>query len=660
MLDLNIGLSALQASQTAMDLIGQNIANAGTPGYNLETPTLTEQAPSEVNGISIGGGVDVATVQRLQNSLLDDAVAQNTSTTGSLNSQLSALQQVQSLIAPAQGETIPDLTQAFFDQVQQLTTQPNDVTQRTEVLASATALVRQLNAVSQGIASLSSGLTTQIGQTVSQINGLTSQIAGLNGQIAQQEALGQTPNSLLDQRDELIQQMAGLTNLQTVDQGHGVTNVLIGGMLVVAGNNATALQTSVGANGVSIETAATAPTPVTVAGGSLGGMLQVQSQVLPAYQESLNQFTQALVQQVNEVQATGVGLSGPQSFIAGTNGVSSVTVPLAQANLAFPPQTGSLYVTVTNQATGQSTMTQVNINPATESLQDVAASLSQVPNLQGLVNSQNGTLQVLAQPGYAVSFTSQTPATPASSSITGTTGPQIGGAYTGTADGSLTFTVVGSGTVGSASNLTLQVQDQSGNTLASLNIGQGYTAGTALQLGNGMTVQLAAGTANAGDTFTALTVAQPDTAGILSALGLNTFFSGNNAANVAVNPALLNDPTKLAASTTGQPGDASNLQSLAALANQSLSGLGNQTLSQFGTNLVGQVGTQVEQLTDAQTSQNALGQQLEAQQQSVSGVDSNEQLVQLLQFQRSYQMASEYISSINQALSSLMNVIPVL
>ena len=67
----------------------------------------------------------------------------------------------------------------------------------------------------------------------------------------------------------------------------------------------------------------------------------------------------------------------------------------------------------------------------------------------------------------------------------------------------------------------------------------------------------------------------------------------------------------------------------------------------------------VQDLSNQQTAQQALGQQLTAQQQAVSGVDTNEELTNLLQYQRSFQMASEYINVVNQTLTTLMGIIPV-
>jgi flagellar hook-associated protein FlgK len=163
-------------------------------------------------------------------------------------------------------------------------------------------------------------------------------------------------------------------------------------------------------------------------------------------------------------------------------------------------------------------------------------------------------------------------------------------------------------------------------------------------------VKLTAGTVNAGDSFQVNVAANPDTAGILPALGLNSFFTGSTPGTFAVNPALLANPGLLAASKSGEPGDSSNVNQLVALGNQNTMAGGTQTFNQFLANLIGNVGTQVQDATNQQTAYNALGAQLQNQLQSNTGVDSNGELIKLVQYQQSYEMSAKYVSMVSQTL----------
>src|SRR5207237_955137 len=128
----------------------------------------------------------------------------------------------------------------------------------------------------------------------------------------------------------------------------------------------------------------------------LAGLLQLRNQSIPGFAGRLDTLAHTFAQQFDEIQATGLGTGGPLTFTACTRGVSKTTAALSQANLGFPPQAGSLFITVTDKATGNRTTSEVKIDPATQSLQDVATAISAVPNLQGVVDAQTGTLQILA------------------------------------------------------------------------------------------------------------------------------------------------------------------------------------------------------------------------------------------------------------------------
>lgn len=652
----NPGVSALDAAQTALNLIGNNLANANTPGYHRQVLDLTEADPTLMSNISVGSGVQVSDTRRQIDNLLQTAITTQTYSLADTSSQLSTLQQVQSSLSPSSG-SLHDYIEQFFNQLNQLATQPSDTTQRAVVLATAQNLAGEFNSLNTSLGQVRNGIDSQLGNAVTNINALAQQIAQLNALIRDASIRGINPNDQLDQRDQLVNKLAGIVGVQVIPSDADQVTVLAAGVPVVVGSQNTALQFSIAAGNVAQVTLSGSTTPLTVTGGQLGGLLTARNQSLADVQTQLDTLASSFMKNVDAVQATGLGLSGPSTFLSGTRGVTNLNLPLNKAGLAFPPQAGTLYVSVTNLATGIRTLTPVNIDPSTQSLNDVAAALSAIPNLQAVTNAQNGTLQIMAKPGYAFDFAGRLPSSPNTSGFTGTATPGIGGQYTGTSNDTYTFQVVGSGTVGVTPNLALKVTDASGNPIATLNIGQGYSPGTPLTVANGVTVQLASGTANNGDVFSTPVIAQPDTAGILTSLGLGTFFTGSSSADIAVQPALLSNPSLLAASRNGTTGDNSNLTRLIALHDQTLLGNGTQTFTQANDAIVGSVASQVQQLTTLKTSQQALGQQLTAQQQSISGVDPNEELVNLLNFQRSFQIASEYLGVVNTTLQSLTQIV---
>ena len=318
-----------------------------------------------------------------------------------------------------------------------------------------------------------------------------------------------------------------------------------------------------------------------------------------------------------------MSVSGGLTFVEGTRGVSDITKPLDEANLAFPVQAGSLYVSVTNTATGQRTLTQLTIDPSKQSLQDIASMLSSVGHIQGIADSQTGTLEIVAQPGYTFDFAGRLPSTD-TSGMTGTAVPQVTGAYTGSNNDNYTFKVIGTGTVGVTPNLSLQVQNSAGTVIATMNIGQGYSPGYPL---SGR--QRDSGSARLwhGERWRHVLHADGGEPGHRQSAvcpRCKQFLHWVQRGNLAVSSTLSENPQNLAAGLTGQAGDGSNLQRMLAVQNTPVLNGNTQTLSQFYEGLVGDIGTQVQQLTQQQATQQATAQQLLAQQQSVSGVDPDQ------------------------------------
>lgn len=652
---LSIGLSGLTANQLLIALAGQNIANAATPGYHRQAADLRPRS----YGLPLGDGVQIAGIRRFGDSLLDDAVTQNNFDLQNVTTQLGNMQQLQSLLASGNG-SLDQLLGQFFNQLEQLSAKPSDQAQRQVVLNSAVGLTNGINGLRGNIAQVKSGLDSQLQQVVNQINALTPQIADLNGQIQRATSQGLTVNELQDQRDQLISQLSDFADVRTINQDLGQKTVLAGGVPLVIGNQSTALEFTVDAkNQAVIATAGTPQNPLTVTGGQAGGLLTVRNSVLPNYQNRLDTLAQRLVTGLDGVHATGIPLSGPLTQLTGQRAVRNASVPLANAQVAFPPQAGTLTVSITDQATGQRTTHALAIDPATQSLQDVAAAFSSIPHLQGVVNTQTNTLSLIAQPGYGFDFAGRLSTQPDTSAITGTASPQIAGTYTGTTNDAYTFNVVGTGTVGVTPNLSLQVKNSSGQLLGTYNIGEGYSPGSDLPDINGVVAQLGAGTVNNGDQFGVQVTAKPDTSGILTALGINTLFVGDQASNLSVRPDLVANPQLLAGSRTGQAGDASNIQSLVKLRDTPLLANGSQTFVQYYSRLVGDVGTTTKQLGQDQAAKQVLDQQLRSQQQSIEGVDVNEELVRLSQFQQSFQATSKYLNVVDQTMDDLINIITV-
>ena len=235
----------------------------------------------------------------------------------------------------------------------------------------------------------------------------------------------------------------------------------------------------------------------------------------------------------------------------------------------------------------------------------------------------------------------------------------IGGEYTGSHNGVLTFRPNMDGTVGTTPGLKIQVFDASGAQLAELDVGAGYTPLTELPVIDGVTLSLGFGQLSAtdGDVFDLHVVADADTADVLPALGLGVLFSGHDAATIHVRDDLQSAPHLLAASASGASGDAGNLLRLLALDTQGVAGLGDATLGEGWGDVLSEVGLEISSAGSARESEQYLLDSFEQRRAQLTGVNVDEELVFLIEQEQAFNAASQYIRVVADLNTELMNII---
>lgn len=654
MLEFSIGVSALQAAQRAMEVTGNNVTNANTPGYHRQVVKLAAESPMELNGNSFGRGVQIVDIQRVVSTQLEAAITAQGTQNGYVESMQASMSQLQGSI-PTDSSSIANQLGSVFNSLQAASSQLGNPASRQIVLSNATALTSQFNTLASNMDTMRTSLESEIKSSVDSVNPMLKQIADLNSQIASFIDQGASPNDLLDKRDQLINDVAAQMPIE-VQEGaeHQVTLLQAGAPLVINGNSQQ-LQYTLDKNGMMDVSVVKGKASLSIDGGQLGALLQMRNQQLPDFRQRLDDLAHQVAAQFDAIQSTGIGVNGGFTQLVGQRAALHLDTPLDQAGLAFPPSAGSLYISMTNTTTGQKTMYDVPFDPSAQSLKDVSNSIgATVPNLQSFVNNQTGTLSLFASPGYKFDFAGGVDSAPTTSFSAGTTvTATTGGTVTDGVNQTLTYTFLANGTVGVTPGLQAQVADQSGNVIGVVNIGQGYEAGQPLDAGNGVTLALSAGTVAAGDSLTTRAIGSPDSGGLLTALGLNTFFSGNDARSMKVSDQLQADSGQLSTSRTGQPGDTSNLQRFVALQDSQVMGSGSQTLSDYFNQMVSDIGTKLNLLNQQSSTNQVLTTRLQDQQQGISGVDINEEMVNVIKYQQMFQSAAKYISAVNDMYQQL-------
>ena len=235
---------------------------------------------------------------------------------------------------------------------------------------------------------------------------------------------------------------------------------------------------------------------------------------------------------------------------------------------------------------------------------------------------------------------------------------KVSGTYTGSANESYTFVPESDGQIGQTPNLRVRVLDGNGNLVTTVDVGRGYEPDKPIDLGDGIKVAFGAGSlsATAGQVFQLDALADSDTSDFLVATGMNAFFLGSSASDIEVNPELLANPDRLAAGVGTAEGDAGNLARILGLRASDLDDLDSNTIEDFYADLVGDVGFDSAAAMQGLTSENKLLAQLQAEREAVSGVNMDEEMVNMMQFQQSYQAAARFIAVAQEMTDTLINL----
>lgn len=651
-----IGISGINAAQKAIDIIGNNIANAATEGYHRQRVELAPAYMTQIGSLLLGGGVNLSDVKRMIDNLLEREILNRQSSLSQVAQECTALRTVES----AFGELGTDgglstVIDHFFNALQDLTAHPTEIVWQSQAVTVADTLAGQFRTLADFLLDLEDQVTLEAQTIIERINTLTSQIADLNNNIERMEVGGTRTNNLRDQRDQCIAKLAELVGIETIVRDHGVVDVSVAGIPIVAGAFGAELEVGFdesGEMGISLKDAYCYVTDVQ--GGKLGGLISLQNDLLSDIHDDLDNLASTLIQKVNQYHVQGVGADGSFTQLTGW------IMPSEDLADFDPPVTdGKFYIRRTDTSTGQITRHEINVNASTDTLTTIAAAISAI---NGLSASSGGSkLSITADAGYEFDFLPAVLPLPTASTLTGGSPPSISvsGIYNGTANDTFVFTVSGAGGAVGNGNLQLEVRDNggAGSVIATLNIGDGYAAGDLLDLGNGIKISVGTGDFGAGDNFEVDVFASSDTAGFLAAAGLNTFFSGSSARDIAVRSDISSSPGRIATALGADLTDNANAVRLAGLKDENLSALNAMTPGEFYRRMVTDLGQDLSIRQMRRDNIQVIVQNLANHRSELSGVNINDEAAQMLIFEQMFQAMAKYLNTVHSSLQSIMEIL---
>ena len=623
-------LTGLQVFQRALATTANNVANVNTEGYTRQRVEIASR-PTQVFGDGFfGSGARVVGVQRIEDQFLNARVQSSASDVARLDSYLSLIQRVDNLLSDSQGG-LDNALQNFFNSLQDLSNDPASIPARQVVLSNAQTLVARFKDLDQRYNDINQEINTRLVGDVNDINSIASSIADLNQAIVEAKASssgGGVPNDLVDQRNVLVERLSERISVNTVELNDGSINVFIGGgESVVIGNLSRQLSTI---NDPSDPTqlrigidAGAGIFDITnkITGGSVSGLLDFRSEQLSDIRNQTGRLALVLADAFNAQHQEGLDANGA----LGTN-FFAVAAPQTISN-----QNNTGAATVTTSITDFTQLTSSDYELSFDGSNYTLTRLSDGVN----ISAPSGPLNI--------------------------DGIQVDIAGIAAAGDRFLVRPTSSGAAGINLLITSTSQIAAASPVRSLentpNLGDGVV--TAAEILDVTDPDLF-------DTVEIRFNSPPSTFDIVNVTDSVTIAAGvayTNNANIDFNGIrvqIQNQPEAGDVFTieqnTGGVGDNTNALALLSLQTSQTIG-GTATLQEGYGALVSQVGTVSRQTSISSQTQQALFDQAVQERENISGVNLDEEAINLVRFQQAYQAAAQVIATSNSLFDTFLGIV---
>lgn len=659
-------LSALGAARTALGVIGHNLTNSATPGYSRQRITTTSARPDLIRpGLAVGRGVVVTGVQRV----VDDFVTTRLREQRGELSRAEVRRDLYGALDASYGEPGDRGVNAafgkFFDEIRGFAFQPGDAAAQSGLLQRGTDLSVSLRDVRGNLLAVRRDAGDRVSDEIGAVNDLVAQLDALNRDIAHSGYGSNLPGDVLDRIEGLLGELGEHVDVQATVSGTGRILVVSGGVSLVEPGGARKLEFRRGASPAE-------PSIVRVAGteqafrpksGGLRGALDLDADLVKDRLGVVDAVASTLIRRINHAHATGVPPAGgyrrltAERAFRDADGDGDVTTDtLKSQGFPFDVATGTLTVNVLNEADGSTRQTRIQLDSESTTVGGLLGALNGVPSLNAVIDGA-GRLRVVSDAGYRFDFSNRVGSNPDTSGSFGV--PVVaGGSYTGTLDANYVLTPSGAGEIGVTPGLTIGVSLPDGTVIGTLDVGSGYAPGDELPLGEGLTVSFGAGQIDptTSGSITIGGVVDGDTSGVLTALGLNGFFSGSDAATIEVSQHLLDDPSLTASGAGGGAADARNLDRLLAVETQPDEALDGLDIPKRYAVLVGDSGYEAARAAESVDLQSLLLESLEERRAQTSGVNVDEELIRMEEWQQAFEVAARFAKTLTEISDLLVRL----
>lgn len=618
---LEIGRRGVQAHQTALHTIGHNINNMNTPGYSRQRVEFTAFEPIYLPGLNraqtpgqIGQGVNVERIERVRDQLLDRRIVAQSSNEGYWDVRDKYIQDMERLYMETGFNSIRSKMDSFWDGWQELSLHAADNEFRVAVLNRGETLIDGINNHFHGLKTLQTQADDSIQINVSRVNDISRQIAALNGDIQRIKGQGDNPNDLMDRRDLLVDELSSIIDITVSQIDPDEFMVHTSGHVLVQGQAARQfdLRKDVDAESYAYVYWRDTGSQMNFTRGSLGALFELRDVTIQQEIQNLDNMTMNFTALVNEIHREAYGANGR----TGVNFFSE-----------YP------FVT--------------NVNGNYDRSGDGIFDSSYIYR----INGQNA-LESQAQPGFEGVIT-----------LSGS-------------DRQIEVPYFATDTV---NDIITRINNSGAEVVARLNReGRISLIGTPAELINGQRVNPDFVIRHVEDSGHFLA----GYAGLLLESGPEGAFSWDRADAVTslrggaedyalapvahpsgwirVNPDLFRDPSSVAAGfgengRAANPGNGEAAAAIASIRNNNVMVGRHASFDDYFAHTIGNIALLGEQSERALATENQIMNFLRNMRESISGVNLDEELANMIRYQKGYEAAARFISTVNSMLDTLIN-----
>jgi flagellar hook-associated protein 1 FlgK len=334
---IEMGKRSVVTHAKGLSTVGHNIMNAATEGYSRQRVEMSPFEPIFVPGLNreesagqMGQGVVATQINRIHDSILEGRIVKQSSGKGYWDVRDSYILMAEQVYNEPSEISVRSLMDKFWESWQEMAMRPEDRASRLAVLERGESLMSGIHRRYEGLKEIREMLEQDIQVTVDRVNALSTDIAGLNREILKVEAMGDNPNDLLDRRDLLVRKLADIVDITVDGRDADEFTVHTGGMHLVQGGVVTriAAEPDPRNEGYSRVVWDSSGEDFIPRNGRLAALVELRDGDIRGEVQDLDTMTVNFVDMVNEVHRAAYGLNGKTGidffteypFVANANG----------------------------------------------------------------------------------------------------------------------------------------------------------------------------------------------------------------------------------------------------------------------------------------------------------------------------------------------------